>query len=220
MGDGLKSQGVGESPDVIRSDFVDRDHRPVERSLTGFRHLARAGSDPMMARRLPRRAQAIRLVIRTGCIPGRNATWSEFCNLVRMAARVAPTAEGFPRGWSDSSIVNSAREITSGPAMLCERCKTEIALANALDAEPDVNRRRRALLVRGERRVLPLPTWALFEALYAGRGYRLSGDFLRRAIGAPTLGQYVGQLRRALSGSRYRVVAHRDDEYELTVAQC
>ena len=121
-----------------------------------------------MARSAPRRTQAIRLVVRTGCIPGQNMTWSEFCDLVRMAARVSVTPEGFPRGWSNASIINSARKISGGPATLCERCKTEIALANALDAEPDVNRRRE-LLAGGERRVLAPKAWALFEALYAGR---------------------------------------------------
>jgi len=55
--------------------------------------------------------------------------------------------------------------------MLCERCKTEIALANALDAEPDVDRWRHELLAEGERRVLSPTMWALFEALYAGRGH-------------------------------------------------
>ena len=145
--------------------------------------------------------------------------WSEFCDLVRMAARVRVTPEGFPRGWSNASIINSARKISGGPATLCERCKTEIALANALDAEPDVNRRRRELLTGGERRVLPPAAWALFEALYAGRGHPLSGDFLRKAIGASALGDPVHQLRRALAGSRYRVETHRGDEYELTAGK-
>ena len=172
-----------------------------------------------MARSAPRRTRAIRLVVRTGCIPGQNMTWSEFCDLVRMAARVSVTPEGLPRGWSDAAIINSARKISGGPATLCERCKTEIALANALDAEPDVNRRRRELLARGERRVLPPTAWALFEALYAGRGHPLSGDFLRKAIGAPALGQHVHQLRRALVGSRYRVETRRGDEYELTAGK-
>ena len=146
-------------------------------------------------------------------------TWSEFCDLVRLAARVGETPEGLPRGWSDASIINSAKRIISGTATLCERCQTEIALANALDAELDVNRRRRAILVRGEHRVLPPPAWALFEALYAGRGSPVSGDFLRKAIGASNLGEHVRQLRRALAGSRYRVATHHGDEYELTVAQ-
>src|SRR5215471_776450 len=169
-----------------------------------------------MARSAPRRMRAIRLVIRTGCIPRQNVTWSEFCDLVRMAAQVRETPEGFPRGWSNASIINSARKISGGPATLCERCKTEIAFANALDAEPDVNRRRREVLAGGQHRVLSPTAWALFEALYAGRGDPLSGDFLRKAIGASALGDHVHQLRRALVGSRYRVEKHRVDRYELT----
>jgi hypothetical protein len=126
----------------------------------------------MMARRLPLRTRAIRLVIRTGCIPGRNATWSEFCDLVRMTARVVETPEGFPRGWSNAAIMNAARKISSGPAMLCERCKTEIALANALDAEPDVNRRRREILARGRRQALPRPHGRSSRRSTLGAGIR------------------------------------------------
>jgi len=103
--------------------------------------------------------------------------------------------------------------------MLCERCKTEIALANALDAEPDVNRRRRELLAGVERRVLPGAAWALFEALYAGRGQPVSRDFLRNAIGAKRLGEYVWELRRAFAGSRYRLQTRRGIGYELIIAQ-
>jgi len=65
----------------------------------------------------------------------------------------------------------------------------------------------------------PPAAWALFEALYAGRGHPLSGDFLRRAIGVSALGDHVYQLRRALAGSRYRVERHRGDEYELTAGE-
>ncbi len=173
----------------------------------------------MMVRSGPRRERAIIAVLQTGRVPGQNVTWSEFCDLVRMAARVRVTPEGFPRGWSKSSIINSARKIRGGAAMLCERCKTEITLANLLDAEPDVNRRRHELFAGGERRVLPPTAWALFEALYAGRGHPLSGDFLRKAIGASALGGHVHQLRRALAGSRYRVETHRGDEYELTAGE-
>jgi DNA-binding winged helix-turn-helix (wHTH) protein len=103
--------------------------------------------------------------------------------------------------------------------MLCERCKTEITLANLLDAEPDVNRRRRELAIGGERRVLPPTAWALFEALYAGRGEPVSGEFLRRAIGVSSLSSHLDQLRRALAGSRYRVETHRDLRYELKINQ-
>jgi hypothetical protein len=58
-------------------------------------------------------------------------------------------------------------------------------------------------------RVLSPTAWALFETLYAGRGDPLSGDFLRKAIGASALGDHVHKLRRALVGSRYRVETRR-----------
>ena len=103
--------------------------------------------------------------------------------------------------------------------MACARKRAKFGLANALDAEPDVNRRRRELLAGGERRVLPPKAWALFEALYAGRGQPLSGHFLRKAIGVSALGDHVHQLRRALVGSRYRVETRRGDEYELTAGK-
>jgi hypothetical protein len=54
-------------------------------------------------------------------------------------------------------------------------------------------------------------------ALFGSRvsGGAVSGDFLTEAIGAPSLGKHFHQLRRALSGSRYRVERHRDLAYEL-----
>jgi hypothetical protein len=85
------------------------------------------------------------------------------------------------------------------------------------DAEPDVNRRRHELFAGGERRVLPVTAWALFEALYAGRGEPVSGEFLSKAIGVSSLSRHLPQLRRALAGSRYRVEIHRDLGYELKV---
>jgi hypothetical protein len=103
--------------------------------------------------------------------------------------------------------------------MLCEQCRTEITLANLLDAELDVNRRRRELVAGAHHRVLPPRAWALSEALYAGRGQPLSGDFLKKAIGAPRLGKHLHQLRRALAGSRYRVETHPNLAYELKVDQ-
>jgi hypothetical protein len=143
----------------------------------------------------------------------------EFCDLVRTAARVRRTPEGFPRGWSNAVIMSAASKIRGGPAMLCERCRTEIALANLLDSEPDVNRRRRELVAGGDHRVLPPTAWALFEVLYAGRGQPVSGDFLRKAIGARGLGKHLRQLRRALVGSRYGVETHPDLAYELRIDQ-
>src|SRR6266446_3381350 len=154
-----------------------------------------------MARSALRRTQAIRLVVRTGCIPRQNVTWSEFCDLVRMAAQVRVTPEGFPRGWSNASIINSARKISGGPATLCERCKTEIALANALDAEPDVDRRRRELVAEGKPRVLSRTGWALFEMLYAAHGSPVSTGLLVKAMASSGLREHIRRLRRALAGS-------------------
>jgi hypothetical protein len=158
-------------------------------------------------------------VLRTGRIPGQNVTRLEFCDLVRTAARVRQTPQGFLRGWSNASIITAASKIRGGPAMLCERCKTEITLANLLDAEPDADRRQRGLVVGGERRVLRPTAWALFEALYAGRGQPVSGDFLTKVIGASGHSGHLYQLRRALAGSRFRVEIVRGVGYELKIDQ-
>ena len=99
--------------------------------------------------------------------------------------------------------------------MLCERCRTEIALANALDAEADVDRLRHELLVGGEHRVLSPTVWALFEALYAGRGHPVSRDLLIKAILSSSLREHVRQLRREMRGSRFRAETRRGVGYEL-----
>ena len=65
---------------------------------------------------------------------------SEFCDLVRAAARVRETEEGLPRGWTNAAIMKATKEISRSPAVLCERCKTEVALANALDLFPSAKR--------------------------------------------------------------------------------
>ena len=44
-----------------------------------------------------RRERAIIAVLRTGHIPGQNVTQLEFCDLVRIAARVRATPEVSPR---------------------------------------------------------------------------------------------------------------------------
>jgi hypothetical protein len=169
--------------------------------------------------RTAQRERSIQAVISTDRIPRRNVKWSEFCDLVRAAARVPETSEGFPRGWSNAAIMNAAKKISRGPAVLCERCKTEIALANALDAEPDVDRLRHELLAGDERRVLSPTVWALFEALYAGRGHPVSDNFLIKAIHASGLREHIRHLRHALIGSRYRVETHRGMGYQLTVVR-
>src|SRR5260370_42579444 len=114
--------------------------------------------------------------------------------------------------------MNAEKKTGCSPAMLCERCKTEIALANALDAEPDVDRRRREVVAEGKRRVLSRTGWALFELLYAARGSPVSTGFLVEATGASGLREHIRQLRRALLGSQYRIETYRGIGYGLTVA--
>jgi DNA-binding response OmpR family regulator len=125
---------------------------------------------------------------------------SEFCDFVRAAARVRETEEGFPRGWTDAAIMKAAKEISRSPAVLCERCKTEVALANALDAEPNVDRRRREVVAGDRRRVLSRTEWAIFEALYAARGSPVSTDFLIAATVTSGLREHIRKLRRVLIG--------------------
>src|SRR5260370_24670527 len=116
-----------------------------------------------MVTRAAQRERAIQAVIRTGRTPGRNVRWSEFCDLVRAAARVRETQEEVPPGWSNAAIMSAAKNIGRRPAVLCQRCKTEIALANALDAEPDVDRRRREVVRGGKPPALPQDAEAIFE---------------------------------------------------------
>jgi len=114
--------------------------------------------------------------------------WSEFCDSVRAAAWIRETQEGFPRGWSNAAIMNAAKNISRGPAVLCER-------SNALDAEPDVDRRRRVLVAGDRRRVLSRTGWALFEVLYAARGSPVSTGFLVEATAASGLREHIRRLR-------------------------
>ena len=171
-----------------------------------------------MVTRAAQRERAIQAVIRTGRTPGRNVRWSEFCDLVRAAARLRETQEELPPGWSNAAIMSAAKNIGRPPAVLCQRCKTEIALANALDAEPDVDRWRHELVAGGKRRVLSRTGWAFFEVLYAARGSPVSTGFLVEATGASGLREQIRRLRRAVVGSRYRIDTYRGIGYGLTVA--
>ena len=62
--------------------------------------MAFPGADPMTPRAV-HRERANQAVIRTGCTPRRNVTWSEFCDLVRAAAGVQEMREELSRGWSN-----------------------------------------------------------------------------------------------------------------------
>ena len=65
--------------------------------------------------------------------------------------------------------------------------------------------------------MLSASAWAIFEALYAGRRQPVSGDFLRKAIGASALSKHLHLLRRVLVGSRYRLETDRGAGYELKI---
>ena len=172
---------------------------------------------PIGMARTGHRERAIQEVIRTGRTPGTNIKWSEFCDLVRTAAQVQETQGELPQGWTNAAITKAAKEISGSRAVLCERCKTEVALANALDAEPDLDRRRRELVVEDQRRVLSRTEWAIFEALYAARGSPVSTHLLVATV-TSGVREHIRKLRRTVVGSRYRIETHRGIGYSLRVA--
>jgi DNA-binding response OmpR family regulator len=67
--------------------------------------------------------------------------------------------------------------------------------------------------------VLTPTVWALFEALYVGRGHPVSRDLLIKAIHSSSLREYVRQLRRELRGSRFRAETRRGMGYEPKIDQ-
>ena len=88
-------------------------------------------------------------------------------------------------------------------ARYCGRCGEEIALANDLDSEPDIDRDRRILFVEGEPRQWTPALWRLFRLLYRWRGNvvpRVRVDNQR---------QNLSMLRRLLAGSRYQIVTRK-----------
>ena len=79
--------------------------------------------------------------------------------------------------------------------MLCHRCGTKIALASALDAEPDPDRWHREIVAGGKRRTLSRAEWALFQALYVARGAPVSTAFLVKAIAASGMRNHIRRQR-------------------------
>jgi hypothetical protein len=97
-------------------------------------------------------------------------------------------------------------------ARYCRRCGEEIALANDLDSEPDIDRDRRIIFVEGEPRQWTPALWQLFRLLYRWRGNvvpRVRVDNQR---------QNLRMLRKLLAGSRYQIVTRKSIGYELIVA--
>jgi hypothetical protein len=107
-------------------------------------------------------------------------------------------------------VEDQFRKAWAGP--LCWRCAEEIALANLLDREGDIDRHRNIILVHGEPRQLTPTLWQLFVLLYRRRGTVVSSAILLRRQR-----ENLRQLRKLLAGSRYRIVNHRGIGYELIV---
>jgi hypothetical protein len=101
------------------------------------------------------------------------------------------------------------RKAWAGP--LCWRCAEEIALANVLDREGDIDRHRNIIFVDEEPRQLTPACWDVFALLYRQRGTFVSSALLRRHY------QTLHRLRQVLAGSRYQIVHRRDVGYKLVV---
>jgi hypothetical protein len=93
---------------------------------------------------------------------------------------------------------------------LCWRSAEEIALANELDREDDINRCRHIIFAGDELR--PLTPWELFSLLYCRRGTVVLDKDLSHAQR-----QAMSQLGKMLAGSRYEVVNYRGVGYDLVV---
>ena len=105
-------------------------------------------------------------------------------------------------------------------AEFCRRCGAEIVTANLMDIDPGVDRAHFALVLSGDRRRQLSPTeWRLFAALYPRHGRVVPGAELARAarIRQYNLREQIGHLRKSLFGSRFRLVTHTGDRYELVV---
>jgi len=108
---------------------------------------------------------------------------------------------------------------------LCKRCGEEIALANDLGRDGDIDRRRHRVMVGGEPRSLTATHWQIFALLYQHRGDVVSIDRIHVALSkkgdhpsAEPIREHMRQLRRVLAGSRYQIVNYRSLGYELIVA--
>ena len=105
-------------------------------------------------------------------------------------------------------------------AELCRRCGAEIVTANLMDIDPGVDRAHFALVLSDDRRRQLSPTeWRLFAALYRRHGRVVPNVELGRAarIRLYNLREQIRRLRQRLLGSRFRLVTHRGDGYELVV---
>jgi hypothetical protein len=103
----------------------------------------------------------------------------------------------------------------------CRRCGAEIATANLLDIDPDIDRNHFSLVLQdGTRRQLSPAEWQLFTALYQRHGRIVPPAELATAaqIAKSSLRGQIRRLQRGLALSRFLVLTHpAADGYELIV---
>jgi DNA-binding winged helix-turn-helix (wHTH) protein len=111
-----------------------------------------------------------------------------------------------------------------GTVALCDRCGEEIALANDLDRDGDVGRRRHLVMVAGKPRPLTATHWQIFLLLYRHRGDVVYSDRIHAELSegqdrpsAELIREHMRQLRKVLAGSSH-IVNYRSLGYELIVA--
>jgi DNA-binding MarR family transcriptional regulator len=102
----------------------------------------------------------------------------------------------------------------------CRRCGAEIATANLMDIDPDIDRGHFSLVLQdGRRRQLSPAEWQLFTALYQrhGRIVPLAELATAARVAKSRLRGQIQRLQRSLARSRFLVRMHREDSYELIV---
>jgi DNA-binding MarR family transcriptional regulator len=103
----------------------------------------------------------------------------------------------------------------------CRRCGAEIATANLMDIDPDIDRNHFSLVLQdGTRRQLSPAEWQLFTALYQrhGRIVPLAELATAAQIAKSSLRGQIRRLQHGLALSRFLVIRHpAADGYELIV---
>jgi DNA-binding response OmpR family regulator len=140
---------------------------------------------------------------------------------------LAVLADSKPSPETQSADGGSAGQRGGGETLaLCDRCREEITLANALDQAGDIDRRRHRVMVAGKPRSLTATHWHIFMLLYGNRGDVVSIDRIhvelskgRDHASAEPIREHMRQLRKVLAGSRYQIVNYRTLGYELVVAE-
>jgi DNA-binding response OmpR family regulator len=102
----------------------------------------------------------------------------------------------------------------------CRRCGAEIATANLMDIDPDIDRNHFSLVLQdGTRRQLSPAEWQLFTALYQRHGRIVPFAELATAtrIAQRNVRAHIHRLRRSLIRSRFLLLTHHAQGYELIV---